>query len=94
VKHFPRGKDKSSHFKTGQGRRIPCARVALGQTQETRATDLGIVPQTLTSFENNHTETAGRFLKRLCEDLALDEAWLLLGDVSRTISAYDEGKVV
>lgn len=93
MNHSPRGKDKSAQFKTGLGRRIRSARVALGQTQKKLAADLGIARQTLITYENGHTETPSRILKRLCEDFTLDAAWLLLGDVSRPMFAHDEAKV-
>ena len=88
-----RSKDNSSNFRAGLGRRIRSARVALGQTQETLAKHLGIARQTLITYENGYTETPSSILKRLCDDFALDAAWLLLGDVSRPMFAHDEAKV-
>jgi DNA-binding XRE family transcriptional regulator len=88
-----RSKDNSSNFRAGLGGRIRCARVALGKTQEKLAADLGIARQTLIAHENGHTEMPSSILKRLCDDFALDAAWLLLGDVSRPMFAHDEAKV-
>ncbi|KEO90494.1 hypothetical protein EH31_10425 [Erythrobacter longus] len=88
-----RSKDNSSNFRAGLGRRIRSARVALGQTQETLAKHLGIARQTLITYENGQTETPSSILKRLCDDFALDAAWLLLGDVSRPMFAHDEARV-
>lgn len=88
-----RSKDNSSNFRAGLGRRIRCSRVALGQTQETLAKHLGIAGQTLITYENGHTETPSSILKRLCDDFALDAAWLLLGDVSRPMFVHDAARV-
>lgn len=79
--------DYSAAFRQGVGRRMKCVRVAIGKTQDEFAELVGITRQTLASYENGHSEPLSSILFRLCEDLNVDPAWLLTGDVTRPMFA-------
>ena len=61
------------------GRRMKCARVSLELTQARLAARLGIARQTLTGYEQGHTDPPASLLAQLCDDYAIDPVWLLLG---------------
>ncbi|WP_379923741.1 helix-turn-helix domain-containing protein [Erythrobacter sp. R86502] len=58
---------------------MKCARVSLELTQAQLAARLGIARQTLTGYEQGHTDPPASLLAQLCDDYAIDRVWLLLG---------------
>lgn len=86
--------DTSALFRAELGKRLRCARTALGKTQGDLAKDFGIARQTLAAYEKGHCEPPCSLLKRLCEDFGFDPGWLLLGDPSRPMFAHPCAKVV
>ena len=79
----------SDRFRPAIGKRLRCARVALGRSQDGMARELGIARQTLAGYENGHSEPLSSLLARLCEDFGLDPAWLLAGASNRPMFATD-----
>ena len=79
----------SDRFRPAIGKRLRCARVALGRSQDGMARELGIARQTLAGYENGHSEPLSSLLARLCEDFGLDPAWLLAGTGDRPMFATD-----
>ncbi len=79
----------SDRFRPAIGKRLRCARVALGRSQDGMARELGIARQTLAGYQNGHSEPLSSLLARLCEDFGLDPAWLLAGAGDRAMFARD-----
>jgi len=86
--------DTSALFRAELGKRLRCARTALGKTQGQLAKDFGIPRQTLAAYEKGHCEPPCSLLKRLCENFGFDAVWLLLGDPSRPMFAHPCARVV
>lgn len=86
--------DTSALFRAELGKRLRCARFALGKTQGDLAKDVGIARQNLANYENGHCEPPCSLLKQLCEEFGFDAVWLLLGDASRPMFAHPRVRLI
>ena len=84
----------SNSFRPAIGKRLRCARVALGRTQDGMARELGIARQTRAGYENGHTEPLSSLPVWHCEDHGIDAEWLLTGRHDRPIFSRGMPKVV